>query len=656
VGIHTKQTPQHVLEGMQTETIPPEGEARLRVLLALPAAVYATDRQGRITLFNEAAVALWGRRPDVGKDLWCGSWRIYRPDGTHLPHDQCPMAIALREGRSVRGEEIVVEQPNGKRVCVLPYPEPLRDPFGEMVGAVNMLVDITDRQQAEEARARLAAIVESSDDAIVSKTLDGIITSWNKGAERIFGYTAEEIIGRPITTLTTPESSDDPMHILERIRKGERVEHYETRRRTKDGRVISVSLTVSPLRDAAGRIVGASKIARDVTEQKRLQEELRERTRQLTEAERRKDVFLAMLAHELRNPLAPLRNAACLLQEFGSDPRLRGATEIVQRQVQQMTRLVDDLLDIARIAQGKIQIHKEPVELAAVVARAVETSRPLIDARKHELTVSLPSGPVWLEADPARLAQVLVNLLNNAAKYTEEGGRIWLTAEREKGDAVLRVRDTGVGIPPEVLPNIFDLYHQEERSLERSQGGLGIGLSLVRGLVEMHGGSIAAASPGVGQGSEFTVRVPALAEAPRGPEGNGKQVPAANGNTRTPFQRLLVVDDNRDSAESLALLLQVQGYEVQTAHDGLAALERARVFRPDVVLLDIGLPRMDGYEVARRLRQEGGHQAVLVALTGYGTDEDQRRSQAAGFDHHLLKPVELDALHELLIRPRKPGR
>jgi CheY-like chemotaxis protein len=405
---------------------------------------------------------------------------------------------------------------------------------------------------------------------------------------------------------------------------------------------------VSPLRDATGRIVGASKIARDITEQKRLQEELQERTRQLTEAERRKDEFLAMLAHELRNPLAPLLNAIRLLQEFGSDPRLRWATEVVQRQVQQMSRLVDDLLDIARIAQGKVQIHKEPVELAAVVARAVETSRPLIDARRHDLTVALPSGPVWLEADPARLAQVLINLLNNAAKYTKEGGQLWLAAEREKGDVVLRVRDTGVGIPPEVLPKIFNLYHQEERSLDRSQGGLGIGLSLVRGLVEMHGGSVAAASPGVGRGSEFTVRIPALADAPRGTEGNGKQDRAGQANGRTPFQRFLVVDDNRDSAESLALLLKVKGYEVQTAYDGVAALERARVIQPDVVLLDIGLPRMDGYEVARRLRQEGGRQAVLVALTGYGTNEDLQRSREAGFDHHLIKPVELDALDELL--------
>jgi CheY-like chemotaxis protein/two-component sensor histidine kinase len=315
-----------------------------------------------------------------------------------------------------------------------------------------------------------------------------------------------------------------------------------------------------------------------------------------------------------------------------------------------MNRLVDDLLDVARIARGKIELQKEVVELTTVVARAVETSRPLIDARKHDLTVSLPAEPVRLEADPARLAQVLINLLNNAAKYTEEGGRIWLTAERERCGVTLRVRDTGVGIPPEVLPHVFGLFTQEERSLARSQGGLGIGLSLVRGLVEMHGGSVEATSPGVGRGSEFTVRLPALPEA-LGAEANGKPVGAGAPAGRTSSQRILVVDDNRDSAESLAMLLQVQGHEVQTAHDGLAALETARAFRPDIVLLDIGLPRMDGHEVARRLRREEGRQAVLVALTGYGTDEDHRRSQEAGFDYHLVKPVELDALYQLLIRP-----
>jgi PAS domain S-box-containing protein len=641
---------QEIEERKRAEAALRESEARFRHLVfALPAAMYTTDREGRITLFNDRAAELWGRRPEIGKDLWCGSWRILRPDGTPLPHDQCPMALALHEGRSVQGQEIVVERPDGTRVCVLPHAEPLYDASGAIVGAVNMLVDITDRRQMEEVRSRLAAIVESSNDAIIAKNLDGTITNWNKGAERIFGYSAEEIVGRPITTLTTPESPDDPLRILERIRRGERVEHYETLRRTKDGRTLCVSLTVSPVRDSAGQIIGASKIARDITEQKRLEEALRDRTRQLAEADRRKDEFLAMLAHELRNPLAPLRNAAQVLQLLGPDAtKFRWATDVVNRQVQLMTRLVDDLLDVARIARGKVKLQKGAVELRTIVARAVETSSPLIDARKHDLTISLPSEPVWLEADPARLAQVLINLLNNAAKYTEEGGRIGLTAEREGSAVVLRVRDTGVGIPPEVLPHVFDLFTQEGRSQGRSQEGLGIGLALVRGLVEMHEGSVEATSPGVGRGSEFTVRVPALPEAP-GAGVSGKQVSAGDVTVRALSQRILVVDDNRDSAESLAMLLQMKGHEVQTAQDGLTALEAARNFRPAIILLDIGLPRMNGYEVARRLHREHGRQAILVAVTGYGTDEDQRRSREAGFDYHLVKPLDLDALHQLLI-------
>jgi signal transduction histidine kinase/CheY-like chemotaxis protein len=375
----------------------------------------------------------------------------------------------------------------------------------------------------------------------------------------------------------------------------------------------------------------------------------------LRQADRRKDEFLAMLAHELRNPLAPMRNALEIIRLRGPERRLavRASWDMVERQVEHLSRLVDDLLDVARITRGKINLEKEPVALAEVVRRAVETSRPLIEGRRHRLEVRLPDEPLHVIGDLTRLAQVLLNLLNNAAKYTEEGGQITLTVERaaaDPGAVVLRVRDTGVGIPPEVLPKVFDLFTQASRTLDRAQGGLGIGLTLVRRLVEMHGGSVRASSAGPGKGSEFVVRLPLFfGPLPAPAHGNGSgEHPAAG-------HRILVVDDNRDSASSLAVLLRLSGHEVVTAHDGAAALEKAEHFRPQLALLDIGLPGMDGYELARRLRQLPGlRQVRLAALTGYGSEEDRRRSRAAGFDHHLVKPVEREAL--LVLLAEVPGR
>ncbi len=372
--------------------------------------------------------------------------------------------------------------------------------------------------------------------------------------------------------------------------------------------------------------------------------------REVQEADRRKNEFLSMLAHELRNPLAPIRNAVQLLRMRGdNEPELNAIRDLIDRQVQQLVRLVDDLLDISRITRGKIRLQTEPVEVATAIARAVETSKPLIDARRHELTVTLPTEPLWVLADPVRLGQVLGNLLNNAAKYTEEGGRIWLTAARAGGEVVLRVRDTGVGIAPDMLNSVFDLFTQAEKSLDRSQGGLGIGLTLVRRLVEMHGGRVQVFSAGPNQGSEFTVRLPVVAvdEPPHAPtNGTANGLNAAN-------CRVLVVDDNLDAADSLALLLRVEGHEVQVCHDGPEALAAVDRFHPEVVLLDIGLPGMDGYEVARRLRGRSETEAaLLVALTGYGQEEDVRRSLDAGFDHHFVKPADLAALSALFASVR----
>jgi two-component system CheB/CheR fusion protein len=619
-----------------------------------------------------------------------------------------------------------------------------------------------------EAQALLAAIIQSSEDAIISKTLDGTIISWNAGAERLFGYTAAEAIDKPITLIIPPERLEEEPAIIERLVRGERIEHFETVRVAKSGQRLDISLTISPVRDNTGRIIAASKVARDITDRKRAQQALQEsegrfrflaetipsivwtaapdgtttyvnrrwleycgltqeqnedglpelvlhpddyercnnewrealragkefeievRNRRydgvyrwfmtravpvrdrfgqivswfgvttdihdqkemqehLQEMDRRKDEFLATLAHELRNPLAPIRNSLQFLRlSHGDQEASEQAAEIIDRQVNHLVRLVDDLLEVSRITRGKIELRKEPVDISSVVSSAIETSRPLIEAARHRLDVSLPSQPLMLEADAVRVSQVISNLLNNAAKYTEPGGQIRLAARADAGDVVISVSDTGIGIPPEMLPKVFDMFTQVDRSLTRSQGGLGIGLTLSRSLVEMHGGRIEARSAGAGRGSEFIVRLP-RARPQRAPDDVEDLECGSNNGSKPTGRRILVVDDNIDSAESLGLWLNLMGHEVRLVHEGLASVEAARAFKPQVVVLDIGLPDIDGYEVAHRLREDPAFSRVLlIALTGYGQDEDRQRCLDAGFDEHLIKPVDPAALEALL--------
>lgn len=617
-----------------------------------------------------------------------------------------------------------------------------------------------------EAQALLAAIIQSSDDAIVSKSLDGIILSWNAGAERVFGYPAEEAIDQPITLIIPPELHQEEKKILERLRNGQRIDHFETVRVAKDGRRLDVSLSISPVRDRSGRIIGASKVARDITDRKRAERQLQEseerfrflaetipsivftsdpngkltyvnkrwleyfgmpadqiemswadlprhpddedrcriewskalrdgkqfdievRNRrydgvyrwfvtravplrnssgrivswfgvttdihdqkqmqdQLREADRLKDEFLATLAHELRNPLAPIKNSVQFLRMSGGvQANGNHAAEIIDRQVNHLVRLVDDLLEVSRITRGRVELRKEAIELIAIVNNAVETSKPVIDAAGHDLEVSLPLETLTLDADPVRLSQVLANLLNNAAKYTDPGGKIWLTARREADEVVVSVRDTGVGIPSAILPHIFEMFVQADRSLGRSQGGLGIGLTLAQTLVKQHGGRIEARSEGPGRGSEFIVRLPLRKEQTAEEAGAptpDDSVAASNA------LRILVVDDNKDSAESLSMCLGLSGHRVEMVHQGLAALETAFAYRPDVIVLDIGLPDIDGYQVATRLRQQPAFaQVLLIALTGYGQEEDRQRCFDAGFDEHMVKPADPALLEETL--------
>ena len=401
----------------------------------------------------------------------------------------------------------------------------------------------------------------------------------------------------------------------------------------------------TPSADEVGLVDILTRTAGIAVERRRAEETLRE-------ADRRKDEFLATLAHELRNPLAPMRNALQVMQLAGGDPAaVEQARAIMERQMRHMVRLVDDLLDVSRITRGMLELRRQRVDLAAVLRSAVEASRPLIEAARHALTITLPPEPIFVDGDPMRLAQVFANLLNNAAKYTEPGGQIGLSAERQGSDAVVSVRDNGLGIPSEMLGRVFELFAQVDRTLEKSQGGLGIGLTLVRRLIEMHGGSVAVQSEGYGHGSVFTVRLPAVLIAPARAEAAPAEVGA-----RAPCRRILVVDDNRDSASSLAMMLQLMGNEVRAAHDGLEAVQVAETFNPDVVLLDIGLPKLNGYEAAQRIREQPwGRDVVLIAVTGWGQEDDKRRSKEAGFNFHMVKPVEPAALEKLLAGLLSPG-
>ena len=494
---------------------------------------------------------------------------------------------------------------------------------------------------AEEYRARLASIVDSSDDAIASKTLEGIITSWNRAAEKIFGYTAAEAIGQPITIIIPQERHFEEGEVLKRIVRGERVAHFETERVRKDGSRVEISLSVSPIKDQEGRVIGASKIARDISVQKRAERELKALYAEAEQANRAKDEFIAMLGHELRNPLGAISNSLHLLDQDAGEDQARFARQVMVRQVRNLTRLIDDLLDMGRLMTGKVLLRKTPLDLSGSVNRAVAAMRASGRFSSHD--VSLELEVAWAEADEVRIEQIIANLAGNAVKYTPAGGGIRISVGTEEGDAMIRVEDDGIGIPADLLPQVFDLFVQGERSLDRTEGGMGVGLAMVRRLVELHGGSVEASSFGPDRGSGFTVRLPAI-PAPSILSANGQVDP-----TRAQLLTILIVEDNRDALETLKMVLSAAGHEVQGAANGPEAIEFASRLRPDVAIIDLGLPEMDGYEIARRLRvRDENRDMRLIALTGYGSPRDRERAREAGFDAHLLKPLDYEKLTSLL--------
>jgi len=489
----------------------------LRVTLgSIGDAVITTDLEGHVTYLNAVAESLtgWLQRDAFGRPL-DAVFRVVNEQSRQAVEN--PATRALREGTTVGlANHSILIRKDGSERPIDDSAAPIKDEVGRVTGCVLIFRDVSERRRLEKvaadrlrAASLLAAVVESSDDAIISKSLEGIIQSWNAGAERLFGHTAAQAVGRHISLIIPPERMAEEERIIAILKSGRRVDHFETERLHREGRHIPVSLTISPIVDGAGNIAGASKIARDVTERRRLEDHLRKLAADLSEADRRKDVFLAMLAHELRNPLAPLCHILEILKRANGDRDTIGqVVDTMERQLGQMVRLVDDLLDLNRVTHNRLELRVGNVDLAAVLHQAVQACRPLAQSAGHQVAVTVPREPIQLRADAVRLTQVFGNLLNNSCKYTAPGGKITVTAERQGADAVVTVSDTGTGIPPDKLDSIFEMFTQVDRPLERSLGGLGIGLTLVKRLVEMHGGSVEARSAGEGRGSDFVVRLP----------------------------------------------------------------------------------------------------------------------------------------------------
>jgi PAS domain S-box-containing protein len=610
--------------------------------------IFIRRLDGRIVAWTEGVVRMYG---------WSAEEAIGRVSHellkTEFPEPLRDIEAALLRDGSWEGE-LAHRHKNGTPLRVASHWLLHRDLDGEPQSVLEVNNDITALRRAErdlrEAERRYGAVVDQIRDyAIFMLDTDGRVTSWNEGVKRVLGFDEHEFVGRNVANVTfTPEEAQSgvPQCVLREAAETGSARHDRWAVR-KDGTRYYASGVTSALRDDCGKLLGFVKVMHDETEKVRLDSDLRRQQELLRDADRRKDEFLATLAHELRNPLAPMRNALEILKhQSASGAHLQWARDVMDRQVIQMARLLDDLLDVSRITRDKLELRKERILLSTVLNGAVETARPLIEHLGHELSVELPPEPIYLDADIVRLAQVFSNLLNNAARYTDRGGRIRLTAWRENGHAVVAVKDNGIGIPPDQLKDLFEIFTQLHRSFDRSRSGLGIGLTLVRRLVELHGGTVGAQSEGPGKGSAFTVRLPVYAR-------HSERAPQLQAPARLPTaahrRKIVIADDSDDSKDSLATMLKIMGHEVKCASDGLEAVEAASTHRPDVVLLDIGMPRMNGYDAARRIRaQPWGRDMVLVALTGWGQEADRRLAQEAGFDHHLLKPADVSLLEDIL--------
>jgi PAS domain S-box-containing protein len=601
-----------------------------------------------VTFLNPEAERLtgWNQAEAEGQPL-PAVFQILDED-THATAEN-PVDLVLRTGAVVGlANHTVLVAKDGTVTPIDDSAAPILHEGGTPAGVVLVFRDFTVRRIAEqklrESEERFRSMANAAPVLIWVSGTDRLANWFNEGWLSFVGRKMDEEVGNGWFESVHPDDFDRSFETYTTSFNDRKAFSMTYRLKRHDDEYRWVLNSGTPLYEPGGQFVGYIGSCIDITERQQAEEALHE-------ASRRKDEFLAILSHELRNPLAPIRMAVSLLNKKGpAEPELQHLRDTIDRQTKQLSRLLDDLLDVSRYTSGKITLLKERMDLRSAVSSAVESVRPHMDSRKHQLTVQLPAEPILVDGDQARLAQVFANLLSNAAKYTDEGGHITVTVQQSGDEAVVRVTDPGIGISPDQMSRIFEMFTQVDESMERGQGGLGLGLSLARKLVELHGGQIEAKSEGLGKGSEFTVRLPAIPVEPAEPPKPAAVPPAkaAGSQVRQVRRRVLVADDNLDSAAMMTAVLHSAGHEVRTTHDGLTTLEAVAAFRPDIAILDIGMPRLNGYEVARKIKTHLDPRVILIAVTGWGQEEDKRRAREAGFDHHLTKPVDLSVLTELL--------
>jgi PAS domain S-box-containing protein len=620
-----------------------ESEEKFRRLAShAPVGIFLCDKNGDSHYVNR----MWCEITGLAVEQAQGQGWL---KGVH-PDDRDRVALAwndiVQRGGSSSTEFRFV-RPNGEIIWVQGSAVPLMKTEKGFIGYIGTIADITERKFSGDAVQRLAAIVEFSHDAIIGKDINGIITSWNRGAQEVFGYAAAETIGKSVTLLIPPDRRSEEGEILARLRRDECIDHYETLRRHKSGRLLEISLTISPIKDAAGTIIGASKIARDITEQKRIQRELNRVHNEVLTASRAKDDFLATLSHELRTPLNPvllLASEAAANHEL--PPRIRTDFDTIRKNIELEARLIDDMLDITRISRGKLDLHLKPIEIHAVLRDAISTVQSELDQKNIRLTLKFNAKKQAVSGDAVRLQQVFWNVLKNAAKFTPQNGKIFVETKTVNSGVMIQVTDTGIGMTPEEISRIFEAFSQGTHT---GFGGLGLGLAITRKLIELHKGSIRASSPGKGLGAAFIIELPVMQKAgkisPAPPVPSGR-APSPSPSKKAGSSRVLLVEDHEPTRLALAQLLLRRGYKVESAASLAEARALAKGQEFNLLVSDIGLPDGNGCDLMREISKF--QNLPGIALTGYGMEEDVARTYAAGFIAHLTKPVRVESLDEAL--------